>query len=270
MEATKIISIIPILLFLLVSPCLASPSESFPERRNEIYDDWGVCRTSAQGNDGFFQVHENGFRPIIVYESFGEYSDVASSIAENIGSKYSDKRKIAEEIFKIVKNLVNYTSDRSQFGYDEFAQNADELARQIVKNNRAAGDCEDYAILLSVMYETVDIRSAIILAPGHAACLVHLPNYEKGNISWSFKGEKGWIWAEATGKNNYLGWTPDKYMGKDLIAYEIENNILQPRSFEGELGEEPIKSMGGTDSESLPFFNVVFLMLIIPIIARAF
>lgn len=263
-----------ILLLAFTGTCFADPSENMYESRGQVYDGWEVCRTNAAGQNGFFQIkiknsQPESFRPVITRESLGEYSDVATQWAENIASNYEDRQRRAKEIFRKVRNLVDYTSDKSQFGERDFALNADELALDIRQDGEAAGDCEDYAVLLSVMYKAAGFRSAIVLAPGHAACLVHLPDYEEANITWELEGKSGWVWAEATGKNNPLGWTPSKYMDKSLLAHEVENVGLEPGNLPEEADSEEMRSGGGGVQTGIPFFNVVLFLWLIPVIARA-
>ncbi|NIM06750.1 MAG: hypothetical protein GTN65_14295, partial [Armatimonadetes bacterium] len=107
------------------------------------------------------------------------------------------------------------TPDKDQFQLDEFAQNADEVADKIAQNGFAHGDCEDSAALLAVMYKGAGYRSAIAVAPGHTAAMVYLPEYKKGSI-FTMDGEEGWVWAEATGRKNPLGW-----VSKDLIEGDL-------------------------------------------------
>ncbi len=272
---TAIVTVIGILILLASAGiCAADHSENMYEKGAEVYDSWGVCRTRATREDGFFQVEvRNGqaesFRPVIARESLGDYSDVAVSWGENLASEYGDRQRLAEEIFRKVRDMVEYTSDEALFGKEDFARNADELALDILKDGKAGGDCEDYAVLLSVMYKAAGFRSAVVLAPGHAACLVHLPGYEGANTTWEFEGESGWIWAEATGKNNPLGWTPSEYIGERLLAHEVENVGLEPGDLpEGADSEEMQTGSGGVQT-GIPFFNVVFFLWLIPVIARA-
>ncbi|MFW6151273.1 MAG: transglutaminase domain-containing protein, partial [Chloroflexota bacterium] len=135
----------------------------------------------------------------------------------------------AEQLFSFVQANVNYISDKDQFDLPEFAQNADEMALMIEREDRAYGDCEDYATLLAVMCQGAGLRSAIVLSVDHAAALIHVPGYSKANRTLSLNGEDGWVWAEATGKNNPLGWTPERYIGAPLAARETEDEGL-PRN----------------------------------------
>ena len=50
----------------------ATPSADFREANGDVLDDWGISRTRAAGEDGFYQISETGFRPVIAFESLGE------------------------------------------------------------------------------------------------------------------------------------------------------------------------------------------------------
>ncbi|MBA7628184.1 hypothetical protein ES703_35660 [subsurface metagenome] len=218
--------------------CLADPSSDF-ERNGDVYDNWKICRTRSWGDDGFFQVSDSTFRPAIAFESIGEIGelkDVAWEVGERFKSEYPDPNECAEQIFAYARDHVTYTSDAIQFGYDEFARNADEVVEDIQSTGSSRGDCEDYAVLLAVMFKAAGIPSAVVLAPEHAAALVYLPDYPDANTSWSLDGESGWIWAEATGRTNPLGWTPSKFMRSDLAVYEI--------------GEENVKAEGASEASA--------------------
>ena len=205
----------------------ATPSENFWEtNEGDIFDDWTIARTRAFGEDGFFQITEETFRPIIAFESLGENLNSAYNQGEKIGSEYEDTYQRAEEIFYYVRNNVRYTTDKTQFKFEEFAQNADELTATINQKGFAKGDCEDMAILLAVMYKGAGYRSAIVLAPGHAATLVYLPGYDKANVVFDFHGEEGWIWAEATGNTNELGWVPQEVLNEELYVHEVNTEPI--------------------------------------------
>ena len=199
----------------------AFPSQGFYQRGGAIFDDWEIRRTTACGEDGFYQITDTGFRPVIAFESLGEEADLAYSLGEQIAAKYPDPLQRAEAVFDFVRDRVEYTSDIDIFGSEEFAQNADELATTIVEDGIGKGDCEDVVVLLAVMYKAAGFRSAIVLLSGHTAVLVYLPDYNKATAFFELEGEPGWVWAEATGRNNPLGWAPEEYLDMEIPAYEI-------------------------------------------------
>jgi len=203
----------------------AFPSAGFYERGGDISDDWEICRTRAFGEDGFYQITEIGFRPVIAFQSLGEEADLAYSLGEQIAAKYPDPLQRAEAVFHFVRDRVEYTPDIEQTGNEEFAQNADELAIAIVEDGIGYGDCEDMAVLLAVVYKAAGFRSAIVLPSGHTAVLVYLPDYNKATAFFELEGESGWVWAEATGENNPLGWVPKQYRNVNIAAYEISAEI---------------------------------------------
>jgi predicted transglutaminase-like cysteine proteinase len=203
----------------------AFPSQGFHKIGSNIFDDWNICRTDASGEDGYYQITDTGFRPVIAFESLGEEADVAYSLGEQIASEYPDQLQRAEAVFSFVRDKVRYTSDIDEFGSEEFAQNADELATTIRDDGSGKGDCEDMTVLLAVMYKAAGFRSAIMLLPDHTAVLVYLPDYNQATAFFELNGETGWIWAEATGKNNPLGWAPDDYLDMEIPAYEISAEI---------------------------------------------
>jgi len=252
------------------SLCFADPSSQFYRQDHRVFDDWGVCRTSGAGEDGFFQLTEEGFRPVIAFESLGQYAETAYSLGEKFIDKYPDPEQRAEQIFYFVRDRVRYVPDSDQFGLDEFAQNADEVANTLQEQGFASGDCEDSAVLLAVMYKGAGYRSAIALCldPGHAAAIVYLPGYEKANLVLSLDGEPGWIWAEATARNNPFGWFPEDLMAADLRAYEISAEPISIMETPGQ--GEPATTGAGANTflMSLPFFIVVSLMFFFSLLRR--
>ena len=222
-RAGVLLGLIVVLLAAVATAGYASafPSEGFYERGGDIFDDWEICRTTALGEDGFYQITETGFRPVIAFESLGEEADLAYSLGEQIANEYPDPLQRAEAVFDFVRDRVKYTPDIDQTGNEEFAQNADELAIAIVEDGIGYGDCEDMAVLLAVMYRAAGFRSAIVLPSGHTAVLVYLPEYNEATVFFELEGEPGWVWAEATGRNNPLGWAPEQYRDMEIPAYEI-------------------------------------------------
>jgi len=236
----------------------ATPSADFNETDSEVFDDWGIYRTRAFGKDGFYQLSETTFRPVIAYESLGDESNLAHRLGEQIAAEHPNRIERAEAIFHFVRDRVQYTPDIDQFRYDEFAQNADELAITIEENGIANGDCEDSAVLLAVMYRGAGFRSAIALGEGHTAAMVYLPDYKKASAVFEMDGETGWLWAEATGKNNPLGWVPKEFTGASIAAYEIgEEQVASQEPAVPSTAVTP-KTEATSSSFRPPFFLIIF------------
>lgn len=249
---------------------LAVPSSGFNEAAGEVSDDWGVYRTRSYGDDGFFQLSSSGFRPVIAFESLGEHSGAAYRLGEQVAAEYSDDVSRAETVFYFVRNRVTYTTDTDQFKYDEFARNADELAGEIIEKGSAGGDCEDSAVLVAVMCRGAGLRSAIAIGEGHTAALVYLPEYRQASAVFTLDGEPGWIWCEATGRNNPLGWVSGEFVNQNLAAYEVTTEAVTT-------GPAPAPSIavagksdedGGSFSFPFPFIGIIFLLWIIPMFRR--
>lgn len=278
----RALRVFPVLLIVGLLPlipaylCLASPSSNFHYEGSDIFDDWRVSRTRPGGEDGYLgEVYTGlwwppeGFRPVIVFESLGEWADTAYSLGQQFADEYSDRYQLAEQVFYFVRDKVRYTPDSDQFGVSEFALNADELANTIVEEGRSFGDCEDMAILLAVMYQGAGFRSAIVDCMEHVGMMVYLPGYRKANVVFELGGESGWIWAEATGSTNPFGWFPQGQIEGTLLAYEISAEpISRVETPDGETPPQPapiVSSPDVTSMESL-IFVVISLMFIVGLV----
>jgi len=263
MNRTKILIILASVLvagLATTSYAQATPSPGFHKVNGEVFDNWEICRTTAHGEDGFYQLSKTSFRPVIAYESLGKESALAYSLGEQIAAKYPDKIQRAEAVFSFVRDRVRYTSDIDLFNYEEFAQNADELATDIEQKGFSYGDCEDSAVLLAVMYKGAGFRSAIAVGSGHTAALVYLPEYDKATAVFELEGEPGWFWAEATGKNNPLGWAPKEFINAKIAAYEIGDEEIAP----AEPPTAPTTAITKTDKPAstrpFPFFGMIMML----------
>jgi len=247
---------------LLVSPALATPSQGFFERGDDIYDSFGISRNRSINEDGFFQVLEDNFDPIITRESLGDNTDVAWELGQLFTEKYPEQEQRAREIFNFVRDRVVYTSDIDEFGHEEFAQNADEIVANVLEKGRASGDCEDSAILLAILYKAAGFRSAIVIASGHAAALVYLPNYNKASRVFTLEGETGWVWAEATGSTNELGWLAPSLVSEPMVARELSEQAIQRKELTYALTSVQQSSSQGRFSLRgiSPFFGVVLVL----------
>ena len=233
-----------------------------------MFDDWQVCRTRVFGDDGFYQLSETTFRPVIAFESLGKNTDKAYNLGEQFASKYSNEVERAEKIFYFVRDRVRYTPDIDQFKQDEFAQNADELAIAIDQNGVSYGDCEDSAILLAIMYKGAGYRAAIALAPGHTAALVYLPGYKKSAATFELDGESGWVWAEATARNNPLGWIPKQLADAKLAAYEVAEEEVALAKPTKAPAVATAGAGGGTSSLPFPFIGIIGLLWFMSLFRR--
>ena len=267
-HSRAIVLVLAVLTLLIPASTLAIPSARFYREGGDIFDDWDICRTNGVGEDGFFQISLTGFCPIIAYESLGGNADRAYRIGQQFALDHPDTTQRAERLFAFVRDRIRYNSDESQFGFVEFAQNADELALTIEGKGVAYGDCEDYAVLLAVMYKGAGFRSAIVLTQEHTAALIYLPQYKKANQILSVDGETGWIWAEATGRNNPLGWMPEEFMWAELQVYEVEDKAIS----KGEPPDKPSTVITPNDGSSgiyvSPFFIVIVLLLLLSLAGR--
>jgi hypothetical protein len=267
----KVIAILAAVLAGLIATnyAWATPSANFNELNGEVSDDWGILRTRADGHNGFYQLSETSFRPVITFESLGTDAALAYELGQTFADEQPDSLKRAEAIFQFVRDRVDYTPDVDQFGFEEFAQNADELATTINRDGRGYGDCEDSAVLLAVIYKGAGYRSAIAVGQGHTACLVYLPDYDKATTVFELDGEPGWIWAEATGRNNPLGWAPKEFLNAEVAVYEIGDETVESQGPPPEPATAIAPGSGGTSiAQPPPFLLVIAFLWIISFVRR--
>jgi len=203
---------------------------SFPptfEKHGDFwYDSWGITRNSYAG--------QNGYLPNIFYETIGDNSDLAYKWGREFQQQYTSRLERAQAILRFVQQRVVYGYDEDTVFMEgeaqvEWAWNGDEMAYMIQRSmdnlGTARGDCEDMAFLCATMYYGAGFDVAIVEAPSHCALLIWLPEYPDANIYWKIHDgrEFGWIWVEATGRNNDLGWTPPSFSDGDFTAYPIES-----------------------------------------------
>jgi hypothetical protein len=201
--------------------------DAFRYYMGDYYDSWGYNRNYYAGDDGFF--------PNLVYETTGENKELAWSIGEDFKDSYSSETSRAVAILKYIQRWTEYGYDEDNvyFGgkwWEEWAWNADETAHMFdtATGEVAIGDCEDMAFLGGTIYLGAGYDVALVDAPGHAALLIWLPQYANANYYWDLgdgRG-KGWIWVEATGETNPLGWTPTDYNDGDWNAYIMSASAL--------------------------------------------
>jgi hypothetical protein len=252
-----------IILAILVPKAEAIPSGGgipprFSHKSGEWYDSFGLTRTNAEGSHGYL--------PQMLSETIGANSELAFQIGERFQNTYSDRNAMAVAILKYVQTWTEYgyDSDNVVMGgeaQDEWAWNADEMAHNIdqTRGTVAVGDCEDMAFLCATIYEGAGFETAIIDAPGHCALLIWLPGFQNANQYWSLPGDSrdaGWIWVEATGSSNPLGWTPPDFSDGGWTAYTHVNNVYTP--------QQPTQT--STDNTSSSGFDSWDLVIVIVIV----
>jgi len=187
------------------------------------YDSWSFDRNRHYGNYGYM--------PNIAYETIGTNKELAYSIGEQFKTNYASKTQRAVAILKYVQRWTQYGYDIDNvvmggMAQSEWAWNADEMAHMLntTTNTIAVGDCEDMAFLCATIYIGAGFDAATVLAPRHAALLIWLPEYPNANYYWDIPNDgrgKGWIWVEATGEHNPLGWTPPDFNDGAWTAYPL-------------------------------------------------
>jgi hypothetical protein len=77
------------------------------------------------------------------------------------------------------------------------------------------------------MYYAAGYDVTIVDTIDHAALLIWLPEHPDANVYWDIGDGRGagWVWVEATGDRNPLGWTPDDYKYVDFMVSELETGL---------------------------------------------
>ncbi len=242
---TIVLLSISLLIVGYVVDVMALPSGGYPptfKYRNGLwYDDWNITRNAWYGEDGYL--------PQMANESLGTNKELAYGLGQDFRSTYPEKVERAEEILKFVQKWMKYGHDEDYVTMGgepqrEWAWNADEMAHKIKEAQNsysiARGDCEDFSFLCGIIYLGAGFEVALVSPEGHVALLIWLPEYPDANVYWDIGDGKGygWIWVEATGDKNRLGWTPpefgdgrfDVYLIMDPPSLEIVRVLFEPKN----------------------------------------
>ncbi len=224
-----------LLVVCLVIPCWAAASPSgdtvpptFTKQGSFWYDSWGINRNVYSGDEGYL--------PNMFYETIGSYADLAYAWGLDFQRQHIERLERAQAILRFVQEWTVYGYDEDTVVRDgeaqlEWAWNGDEMAYMIQHARETLGavtaDCEDVAFLCATLYYGAGFDVAIVEAPSHCALLIWLPEYPHANLYWDIQDGQGygWIWVEATGKNNPLGWTPPSFSDGDFTAYPIARDV---------------------------------------------
>ena len=118
------------------------------------------------------------------------------------------------------------------------------------------------------MYKGAGYRSAIVLGEGHTAALVYLPHYKKATAIFDLDGESGWVWAEATGRNNPLGWVAKEFINTRLAAYEISAEAITLQKPTTAPSTALTKTGGSALALPFPFISIIGLLWLISLFRR--
>jgi hypothetical protein len=262
---------LPLILLLCFSiSCLNPTARGFPassftkEGRYDWYDNWGIYRTYYGG--------PNGFLPNLASETLGENKELAFGIGQRFQEKYTSKTDRAVAILKFVQRWTEYGYDsdnvfRNGVAQDEWAWNADEMAHAFneVTGVTAIGDCEDMAFLCGTIYVGAGIDAAIVDAFEHVALVIWLPEFSNANKYWDIPNDDrdaGWIWVEATGESNPLGWTPPEFKSGGWTAYPIGSLDFVPEPQPGP-SQPTLLDFLPIDSDLLLLVGVIILLVIL-------
>jgi hypothetical protein len=241
----------------LIKTASGFPASSFSQQNGDWYDNWGIDRNDA-GTNGDLP----GYLPNLASETLGNSKELAYSIGERFQNNYPGKTERAVAIFKYVQRWTEYGYDSDNFirngvAQDEWAQNADEFAHAFNETTgvKAIGDCEDMAFLCGTIYVGAGFDAAVIDAPGHCALLIWLPEFSNANNYWDINDGRGagWIWVEATGSSNPLGWTPPDFEDGGWTAYPM--NSLEF------VGETPVPSTPGPSQSTSSDLDVLGIIV---------
>ena len=250
--------------FLAIARANAFPSSSFTEKNGEWYDSWGYDRNVYDG--------EYGYLPNIAYETLGANKELAYSIGESFKNQYASETQRADAILSYVQTwtVYGYDSDnvfKDGVAQDEWAWNADEMAHAFNEDTgvQATGDCEDMAFLCATIYTGAGIDAAVVDAPEHVACLIWLPQYSNANYYWDLPSDdrgQGWIWVEATGQGNPVGWTPPDFGDGNWNAYPVGSQINPGTTSPPSNGVTPPVTQSSGIPTELIFVGVIIVAVV--------
>ena len=107
-----------------------------------------------------------------------------------------------------------------------------------------------------------------MVSSDHTAALVYLPDYKKATVIFELEGEPGWVWAEATGKNNPLGWVPKELINAKLAAYEISAETIAPVKPSTAPPTAIAQTGGGASAQPFSFIGIIGLLWLLPLFRR--
>ena len=242
----------------LIKTSSGLPASSFSFEDGDWYDNWGINRNYYGGSHGYLLN--------LAFETLDDNKELAYGIGERFLENYPSRTERAVAILKYVQKWTEYGYDsdnviRNGVAQEEWAWNADEMAHAFDETTgvKAIGDCEDMAFLCGTIYVGAGFDAAIVDATDHVALLIWLPEFSNANDYWDIPNDDrdaGWIWVEATGSSNPLGWTPPDFEDGGWTAYPIGSLefVAEPEPSEPTLIDENVLGV---------IVAVIFLIMIV-------
>ncbi|MBO8182710.1 MAG: transglutaminase domain-containing protein [Archaeoglobus sp.] len=142
-----------------------------------------------------------------ISEAIDSTNPTVRNLAVKLASRYPGELNVfqAVEIYKYVKNKWKYVNDPR--GRDYFARASETI------HNGFAGDCDDFAILISALLESIGATTRIVLTDNHAyaevltsySAIKQLSTYQ---TIYYHRDERGRYWLSLDWTARYPGGKP--------------------------------------------------------------
>ena len=212
---------------------LATPSADFYERGDDVFDDWDISRTRAFGEDGFYQISETTFRPVIAFESLGENAALAYSLGEQIATKYPDRiQDKLSPMHKVRKIMVVLEAQQEeQPALTRAAYIADATGASLHLFMSAYDRAVGIASFLTGKQKSLFVRTVVDGSRVMAQRLAQ-PFQEKGisvtiEIVWDRHPSDAIIKASKSGQYDLLMKYARQHMRTDAMFNHIDWNLLR-------------------------------------------
>ncbi|MEM4755958.1 MAG: transglutaminase-like domain-containing protein [Candidatus Woesearchaeota archaeon] len=118
----------------------------------------------------------------------------AADIISIVGCPYDEEICYAKALYAFVQQHISYIKDPVLFDFIKTPQET------LISK---AGDCDDQAILLASLMQSVGIPTQLIVTPNHMLIKIYLPNARS-----FYKDDDGWIFLDPTCKTCRFGQLP--------------------------------------------------------------
>ncbi len=168
-----------------------------------LYDDY---RSRPRPTTGDYTVYasDDGDREIL--------ADLGATLLDFAGQLGLDDYETVHFIANFVQQL-EYASDIDTTGFDDYGRYPIET---LVEDG---GDCEDTAILLGKLMDTIGYDVVLVRLPEHMALGIRETDRFVGTY-YEYKGVR-YFYLETTGTAGRIGMVPDEYAGQAAYIYDF-------------------------------------------------